>query len=121
VNVVSDSVSDDAERGWFGVRCIFKDARNGIYEERITLWRANDFSDAISQAENEALEYAAIFESVSYLGLAQGFSLTEEPGHGSEVFSLMRESDLSDEEYLDTFFSAGSERQHKIEESEGGE
>lgn len=28
-------------------------------------------------------------------------------------------SDLSDEEYLNTFFSSGSERQHKIEGGEG--
>jgi hypothetical protein len=115
---MSDSDSDNTGGGWFGVRCIFKDGRNGVYEERITLWRADDFSGAISLAENEALEYAAVFEDVSYLGFAQGYHLTDDPGHGGEVFSLMRDSSLGEEEYLDAFFSTGSEHQQDIQEDE---
>lgn len=31
-----------------------------------------------------------------------------------EVFSLMRDSDLAPDEYLDRFFSAGSEQQDEV-------
>ncbi|MEV0399966.1 hypothetical protein [Actinoallomurus sp. NPDC050550] len=104
--------SDGALGGWFGVRCVFLDANNGIYEERVTLWRAAGFAEAIALAEAEALEYAAIFDNVRYLELAQAYSIgEEEPGHGSEVFSLMRDSDLGEEEYLDRFFVTGDERE----------
>jgi hypothetical protein len=99
---------------WFGVRCIFNDKNVGTYEERITLWRAHDFAEAISLAETEALEYAAILEGVHYTSLAQAYRLADEPGHGAEVFSLMRDSTLGDEEYLSTFFDTGAECQGDV-------
>jgi hypothetical protein len=111
-------VTDDGQ--WYAVRCIFRqqfleeleeaDAR--IFEERITLWRARSDDHAIELAEEEAAEYAALLEAgVEYLGLAQCYRLADEPGHGSEVFSLLRESELDRDAYLDTFFDTGTERQ----------
>ena len=99
---------------WFGVRCIFNVEDVGTYEERITIWKANDFAEAISLAETEALEYAAIFEGVHYAGLAQAYRIADQLEHGTEVFSLMRDSTLGDEEYLSTFFDAGAERQGEV-------
>jgi hypothetical protein len=113
---MNDSAHEDVMVDWFGVRCIFKDSDAGTYEERITLWKACGFAEAVSLAEAEALEYAEILDGVSYIGLAQGFSLAGEPGHGNEVFSLIRDSSLSEEEYLSTFFDTGDERQGYIEE-----
>ncbi|MCU1601431.1 MAG: hypothetical protein JWO22_2140, partial [Frankiales bacterium] len=46
-----------------------------------------------------------------YLELAQAFELFDDPGHGAEVFSLMRTSRLEPDAYLDTFFDTGTERQ----------
>ena len=47
--------------GWYGVRHVIKwDDRveNGnSYEERVTLWRADSFDDAIRRAETEAAEH----------------------------------------------------------------
>src|SRR3954468_12388172 len=106
--------SDGATLGWFSIRCIFRDLENGVYEERITLWRANDFAGAVALAEAEAREYAEAVGSLAYLDFAQAFLLTEEPMHGSEVFSLIRESSLERDEYLDTFFDTGVERQNKL-------
>lgn len=106
--------SDDATPNWFSVRCIFKDLENGVYEERITLWKANDFAGAMALAEAEAREYAEAVGGLAYLDFAQVFLLAEEPVHGSEVFSLIRESSLEGNEYLDTFFDTGSERQNKL-------
>ena len=112
-------MADDGQ--WYAVRCIFRQrlledlerADTSIYEERITLWRARSDDHAIELAEMEACEYAEMLEAgVEHLGLAQSYRLADDPGHGSEVFSLMRDSDLDREAYLDTFFDTGTERQH---------
>jgi hypothetical protein len=52
---------------WFAVRCIFAIGRGDddevhTYEERITLWRASHFDEAIALAEAEATEYATAIE-----------------------------------------------------------
>ena len=104
---------------WFAVRCVFAvptantdddDSPDMTYEERVTLWRASGFDTAIVLAEQDARDYAEAVDA-SYLGLAQAYRLAEEPGHGSEVFSLMRDSDLDVDDYLDSFFDTGDERQ----------
>ncbi|MBO4269307.1 hypothetical protein [Microbispora triticiradicis] len=107
------------KKGWYAVRCIFRWGKPyDTYEERITLWRAGSAEDAILLAEREAEEYVD-GTSFEYLGLAQSYHLGEEtPAHGTEVFSLLRDSDLEPDEYLDTFFDTGSEHQGKI--GEGG-
>jgi hypothetical protein len=112
---------------WYAVRCIFRhrfledleSADATIYEERITLWRAPSVDHAIELAEDEAASYAAVMDARvmdagdEYLGLAQAYELVDDPGHGSEVFSLLRESELDAEAYLDTFFDTGTERQQR--------
>jgi hypothetical protein len=99
------------------VRCIFAvlppETSPQIYEERITLWRADSFDEAIAMAEEEARRYAEDDreQPFTYLGLAQAYRAYEGPRHGAEVFSLMRESDHEPDDYLDTFFDTGQERQ----------
>ena len=103
--------------GWYSVRCVFRldegrDA-DSAYEERVTLWRADDFDSAIELAEREALEYIEDTDW-AYLGLAQCFFLGDDVDKivpGVEVFSLIRDSDLTPEEYLDEFFDTGTEHQ----------
>lgn len=93
---------------WFSVRCLFgveSSDRGKMYEERITLWRADSASAAIEAAEREAVGYAdtrAAKWTVEYLGLAQASHLiVEDRGieSGDEVFSLLRESDLTSDHY----------------------
>jgi hypothetical protein len=105
--------------GWFAVRCVFEvDPRHReetalrIYEERITIWPATTPDEAIAQAEAEAHTYAETVEC-SYLGLAQAYELAEVPGPGAEVYSLMRDSHLDPNAYLDRFFDTGHERQRR--------
>ncbi|WP_182046274.1 hypothetical protein [Curtobacterium sp. ME26] len=64
--------------------------------------RADDFALAIARAEDEAARYAVDVDA-EYLGLAQAFALVDDPDDGAEVFSLMRDSDLPPDEYLDAF------------------
>jgi hypothetical protein len=99
---------------WFSVRCVFQ--REGAFEERITLWLADDFDTAIAHAEAEAREYAEI-AGMEYLGLAQAFHLFEsELQPGTEVFSLIRKSDLDADDYLSAFFATGTEFERPGEE-----
>jgi hypothetical protein len=75
------------------------------------MWRAESFAEAIRKAEFEAADYAETNDLI-YLGLAQGFWVFgDRISEGSEVFSLVRQSDLGVDEYLETFYDSGSERQ----------
>jgi pentatricopeptide repeat protein len=101
----------DGEPGWFGVRCVFRWSRPPTYEERITLWQAASLDDAIARAEQEAAGYAERLGS-EYLEIAQAYWIgADRPEEGSEVFSLMRDSDLEPDDYLDAFYDTGNERQ----------
>ncbi|HEY9290888.1 MAG TPA: hypothetical protein VIP98_06385 [Microlunatus sp.] len=111
----------DSRSGWYAVRCLFQsnwppdepEAATRHYEERITLWRADSSDHAIELAEAEAEEYAGSIEDAPsvYLGLAQAYAMEEVPGQGCEVFSLIRDSELEPDAYLDAFFDDGRERQ----------
>jgi hypothetical protein len=105
--------SDD--QPWYAVRCVIRgwagDPDGRGYEERITLWRAVSFDEAIRRAEAEAQEYARDVGGV-YVGLAQAFHLFENAvGDGAEVFSLIRDSELEPDDYLTRFFDTGDETQ----------
>ena len=101
----------------FAVRCVIelpKEEFNTLahlYEERITVWLAVDIDEAIDKAIAEVEDYS-MKNNLSYTGLSQGYQMFSQVDiDGVEVFSLLRESDLPPEEYLDTFFSTGTERQ----------
>jgi hypothetical protein len=100
---------------WYSVRCVIRlPFSNGdtdsIYEERITVWRAASFADAISHAEREAADYAAPLNG-EYVGLAQAYHMFDELLDGAEVFSLMRRSNLDADDYVARFFETGDERE----------
>lgn len=106
--------------GWYSVRCVFQllGEEGKPYEERITLWWATSFAGAIELAENEAAEYVRALD-VAYLGIAQSYYLgdgVDEIVAGTEVFSLVRGSDLPPDEYVDTFFDTGGEYQRTVVE-----
>lgn len=100
---------------WYSVRSIFHWASLSSYEERITLWECDSFEVAITNAEREAELYTKTTEEsgfvVAYSGLSQAYRLTGPPANGMEVFSLLRDSVLSPDEYLTRFFDTGDERQ----------
>lgn len=59
-----DGQEKTMKQQWYSVRCIFKHpsrhdmTKRGLYEERVTIWKANSFEEAIENAELEAKEYA---------------------------------------------------------------
>lgn len=111
----------DDDQPWFAVRCLVRFETGAgtddgpLYEERITLWRATSFEEAVGRAESEVREYAADVEG-EYAGLAQAFHLSagDEVTDGTEVFSLMRNSELAPDEYIDRFFETGREREGHV-------
>jgi hypothetical protein len=103
---------------WFAVRCVFRHGsaladEPRLYEERVTLWRAGSAEEAIAAAEEEARSYCDDLDA-EYLGLAQSYALSDVPGNGVEVFSLMRKSVLDVQAYLDAFFDTGTESQRHL-------
>jgi hypothetical protein len=99
--------------GWIAVRCIFRStAADGaqVYEERVTIWQETDVDRAIEAAEREADTYAPDTDS-EFVGLSQAYVLADQPRHGAEIFSLMRDSDLDPDAYVDHYFDTGTERQ----------
>ena len=93
---------------WFGVRHVLQNDTN--FEERVTVWQASSFEEAMSLARQEAKEYAdgALYDG-HVLGLFQAYELFEPPGHGAEVFSLIRASQLAPDDYVRHFYDTGEE------------
>ncbi|MBI3828815.1 MAG: DUF4288 domain-containing protein [Planctomycetes bacterium] len=105
------------KKRWFSGRTIFrhKEKENGnmktVYEERIVLFTAKNFNEAISKAEKEARKYCCAYKGVAFLGFVDAYELVDSKiGSGTEIFSLMRESNLAPKKYLDRFFDTGKER-----------
>ena len=81
------------------------------------MWEAKSLDQAIEFAEKEAEEYGE--SGAESLGLFQCYSMFEDVDlteQGVEIFSLIRDSDLKPEEYLDTFFDTGFERQQNTKQ-----
>jgi len=105
---------------WFSVRTVVFRPRDGVYEERITLWRRADTDAAAEAALAESAEYAADIRGQD-CGLAQVYEPWGDTvgglraaADGSEIFALERQSDLPPGDYLDAFFDTGREQQHSI-------
>ncbi len=111
------AVENQPEPQWYTVRCLFRfpdedpQSDECWYEERLTLWQAHSHAEAISLAEAEAAQYVELLGAGEYVGLSQTFWLFEPPGHGGEVFSLIRGSTLAPKDYMDRFFDTGREVQ----------
>jgi Domain of unknown function (DUF4288) len=104
---------------WFAVRTLYehedlKRGRERLFEERIVLFRAGSSEEAITKAETGAQSYAANLDHLKTLDYVMAFELFDPPGENAEVFSLMRESRLTPDRYIDRFFDTGKERSQDI-------
>ena len=99
---------------FFSVRSVIQ-FNEDMFEERVTLWRAGSFEEALRYAETESREYAELVNG-QYLRLAQAFHLSDSPeSQGAEIFSLIRRSALSPTAYLSRHFDTGLEHQGHLE------
>lgn len=104
---------------WYSARCIFRHRASAplpaSYEERIVLLKADDFDDAVRRAEEDARMYADSLEDVEILLSIDVYHLfVDSVGDATEVFSLIRDSDLGPDEYISRFFQTGSERSQPV-------
>ena len=101
---------------WYSVKCLFHhptrralDERY-LYEERITLWKANSIEEAHAKAEAEARRYAAE-AACHFVDSTDSFLLEGESlDSGSEVYSIMRGSNFDPDQYQRTFCITDLER-----------
>lgn len=107
-----------AAKEWYGARTVYRldgyqseaDSAH-LYEERIVVVKASSFDAAIAQSEQEAASYAATESGITYLGFVNVFKIVDDSiTNNTEVYSLVRESRLGSNDYLDRFFDTGSER-----------
>lgn len=101
---------------WYSAKCVFRhNAPAGSsgkfgYEERLIVLRADDLPDAIKRAEEEAHEYSAGLDGVEFTGFVSAYDLGEDEIHDlSEVYSVLRDSDLEANSFLDRYYDDGSE------------
>lgn len=102
---------------WYAVRSVFlhpdlrgERRRKHVYEERIIVVRADSDAEAIRKGEREAKEYSKRLKSVRRLKFVETFHLFGKAlREGTEVFSLMRSSNLDGSRFLTRYFDDGSE------------
>lgn len=103
---------------WYGVRTVNRwlntATEKETYEERVTIWEAVSLEEALAFGAAEASAYAEDSE-IEDLGFAQAFWMSAIPMQGSEVFSLLRDSDFQPDDYLTTYFDTGLEHERKID------
>ncbi|MBP7860299.1 DUF4288 domain-containing protein [bacterium] len=117
---MSKSQQKSTKKCWFGVKTVYKfdalsnDCPDPVFEERVVLFRAVDFNQAINLAEEEALIYAKE-GNCKFTGFVNAFIIADEPAEKIEVYSLMRTSKLSEQDYLDHYYDSGTELTQKQE------
>ena len=94
---------------WYTVKCLFHHPtrKSGdedyLYEERVTLWRAESFEEAHRLAEAEARQYAEEAKCVFVSWIDSFHLFDEEVGAGTEVYSKMRGSNFQPSDYRKAF------------------
>src|SRR6266404_8331606 len=98
---------------WYGVKTIYRSRCSGktsrpkgrtattVVEERVVIFRARSFAEAIRKAEKEAKEYCnweytnpfGQKVKTKYLGACDAFILFDPPKSGTEVYSGMNAID----------------------------
>ena len=104
---------------WYGAQMVFRLRAAGSmsadsYEERVVLVYADSEEDAVAKAEVEAKEYCQGTD-MEYTRFVRVFHIFDEAiGDRTEVFSIIRESNLSPKDYLDHFYDTGLECERRM-------
>lgn len=108
------------ERSWYTAKCIFRHHNqvkiSAIYEERIVLFKATSFEEARDLADVEAEDYVSSSDrGVSCTDYMNVFHLFDNRvKSGMEIYSLMRTSDLSEDDFLKHYFNIEVESVKKM-------
>lgn len=105
---------------WYAVKGIFRwymkdTGETARFEDRVTLFKATSFDEAIEMAKKEAIEYCEEYPTANYLieslGIWETFSLqTEVIEQGEEVFSQLFHSYLDAKDYIQKYYPKSEER-----------
>ena len=105
---------------YYAVRCLFSHPtrerikNQNLYEERITIWEAQTWEEAYKMAELEAKNYAKEADAI-FIEATDSFKLFDNKfNSGLEVWSTMRDSKVSNAEYISNYINTGKERDHEI-------
>ena len=108
-----------SSKPWFAALCVFRHAQLSskveggcVYEDRVVLIRADSADEAIEKAEAEAATYAS--DQSEFVGFTNVFCLyASSLRDKTEVYSRIRSSALSPDDYLDHFHDSGAEHVRK--------
>ncbi len=106
---------------WYSVKCLFHhptrkaEDEDFLYEERITVWKANSFYEAHQLAEAEARQYATEAHCVFVTATDSFHLFDEEMKPGVEVYSLMRGSNMQPSVYKATFCLTRRDRKRPLQ------
>src|SRR5260221_7294794 len=99
------------QQQWYSVRTIFKvpgstdGQRPTLFEERVVVFRAASPEEALGKGRDEAKRYSEGENQPRMLAHIVAFSLWEEElSEGDEVWSCLRQLDVTDEEFLDRVY-----------------
>lgn len=104
---------------WYGVKGLFRwhfkeGGNTANIEERIVLFFAESFEDALAQAEAEAAIYCEDDPQATYriesLGWWKAFAIEDIPGQGIEVFSRLCKTDLNADAFLRRYYPKAHDR-----------
>ena len=115
---------------FFSARCIFHTEMIevgkpvSIFEERIIFIKCREFVEAFDKAEIAAQKYAEQNKSENsktlFLACIGVFIVQDPIQDGVEVFSMLRESNLSGDDYLKIYHRTGAERNSFLFQNERG-
>lgn len=99
----------ETKKEWFGVKSIIQHKKDDInylaYEERVVLFLAIDFDDAIMQAEIEANQYCLNDDTVTNCKFYEAYKIFDEKIiERTEVYSKITDSILDIKHYLDLHY-----------------
>lgn len=112
------------QQEWYSAKAAFKhldlfEPGDVHYEERVVLLLANSLGHAIERGEEEAAGYVAAVGDAEYTGFISVYKLGEqEIGDRSEIYSLMRKTDMETDDFLDRYHDDGNECTQHWEDGE---
>ena|ERR1700722_5106820 len=100
-------------KDWYSVKGLFRwffkaNGRTDLVEERVVLFLANDFDDALDRAEQEAKTYCRTDRKANFriepIGWWHAYRLDEKPSSGVEVFSRRSSTPLSGNAFVKRYY-----------------
>ncbi|WP_066262527.1 DUF4288 domain-containing protein [Hydrogenophaga flava] len=101
------------EREWYAVKGLFRwyfksDGSTDSVEERVLLFLASSFDEALAMAESEAQVYCADDPkanfSIESMGWWDAYRVEEEPNSGVEVYSRLSKTNLSVDAFIRRYY-----------------